>query len=431
MVYFGELKGRSIYDSNQKMLGQLSDLVFVDGNEYAEITHLIYTGQDKYRRKIPFRHVKEFKGAESGKSLVANLDSPGEKIIHLFPREEDLIVDDILDKQVVDVNGAKIVRVNDVVLGKVNGKFCVVAVAVGKRSFMSRLGLPDFLVGQTSKLPDHAIRWEAVELLEPKLHDLHLKIQKSKITDMHPEDIADVMEDMSHRERILIFKALDKGKAVQTLLDAEPEVQESVFRDLKLERVRDLLEDIPTDEAADILSLMPDDSRDYLLSSMRRGVASEIKDILDYPPDSAGAIMETSFVSVPIGHTAQETIDYLRKLSLSSGISYHIYVTDKDEHLIGVLPTRKLLTAKPETKISELMVSEVIHLELSTPKEDIAKSMARYDLFVLPVVGEDNKLVGLVKADDVLSEIMPDSWRRDKYRPMKLMRRFNETPKNI
>jgi magnesium transporter len=431
MVYFSELKDNCLYDSNKKMLGGLSDLVFVDGEEYAEITHLIYTGEDKYKRKIPFRHVNEFKEEDSKKSLVVNLDQPVEKIIHLFPKEGDLLVGDILDKQVVDVNGAKIVRVNDVVLGKVNNKFCVVAVAVGKRSFAGRIGVNKLLGDKTTKLPEHMIRWEAVELLEPKWHDLHLKIQKSKVTDMHPEDIADVMEDLSHRERVLIFKALEKGKAVQTLLDAEPEVQESVFRDLKLERVRDLLEDIPVDEAADILSLMPDEQRNYILSLMRNDAASKIKKILDYPPDSAGAIMETSFVSVPLGYTAQETIDYLRELSLSSDLSYHIYVTDEDQRLIGVLPTRKLLTAQPETKISEIMKSEVIHVGLSTSKEDIAKAMARYDLFVLPVVDGENILRGIVKADDVLSEIMPEAWRREKYRPLKITRRMNGNSKKV
>ncbi len=429
MVYFSDLKKRRVYDSNKKLMGSLYDLVFGDGEEYAEITHLIYTGSDKYKRKIPFRHVNEFKSMKSDQDLVINLDQPVEKIVHFFPREEDMLVGNILDKQVVDVNGAKIVRVNDVLLGKVKNMLCVMAVAVGKRSFLSRLGLKKISSAATARLPDNIIRWESVELLEPEWHDLHLKIQKSKIRDMHPEDIADVMEDLSHRERVLIFKALDKNKAVQTLLDAEPEVQESVFKDWKLERVGDLLEGIPVDESADILSLMADDKRNYILSLMRKGTANKIKNILDYPSDSAGGIMETLFVSIPLEYTAQQTIDHLRKLAFSSDISYHIYVTDSSQRLMGVLPTRTLLTANPEIKVSDLMKTEVIHIELSTPKEDIAKAMARYDLFVLPVVKEDGILAGIVKADDVLTEIMPESWKREKYKPMKITRRMNGTSK--
>ncbi|MFH1404174.1 MAG: CBS domain-containing protein [Candidatus Altiarchaeota archaeon] len=425
MVYFSELSGRPVYDSDRKMVGKLTDMVFVDGKEYAEVTHLIYSGEDKYRRKIPFRHVNEFKEKESGKGIDVYLDQPIDKIIHFFPRDDDLRVGQILDKQVVDVNGAKIVRVNDVVLGKISKKLCVVAVAVGGRSFAARLGIPWVSSKASDKLEANVIHWHAVELLEPKLHDIHLNIQKSKIADMHSEDIADVMEDLSHRERVLIFKALDQKKAVQTLLDAEPEVQESVFKDMKLERVKDLLEDIPTDEAADILSLMPMEKQNYMLSLMRKNTADKIKKILDLPSDSAGAIMETNFISVPADNTAQGTIDYLRKNRPSSDISYHIYVTDPQQRLIGVLRTRNLLTADADARIYDIMKSEVIHVGLSTPKEDIAKAMARYDLFTLPVVDGDNLLRGVVKIDDVLSEIMPESWKRDKYRPMKIMRRIN------
>lgn len=427
MVYYSELKGRPVYDSNKKKLGVLSDLVFVDGLEYAEVTHLLYSDEEKYNRKIRFSLVEEFKEEKNRRKgeIVIKLSQPAEKINPFFLKNEELLVGEIVDKQVVDVSGAKIVRVNDVLLGKVGSKFCVVAVAVGKRSFMARLGASSLVNSLPVKLKEHIIRWESVESLEPKLHDIHLKIQKNKITDLHPEDIADVMEDMSHKERVLIFKTLDKDVAAQTLIGAEPEVTQSVFKSLKIGRIRDLLEDIPPDQAADIISLMDSAERDGLLTAMRPGRAGEIRKILGYHPESAGALMDTEFIAVPGTNTAQETIDLLRKLAPSSDKIYHLYVVDKQDKLLGVLSIRRLITAPPEKKVSDLMKKEVIHVNLATSKEDIAKTITRYDIFVLPVVDENSVIKGVVTADDVLTEVMPEEWRRERFKPLKTSRMKN------
>jgi len=422
MVLFSELKGRPVYDSNKKSIGILEDLIFVDGEKYAEVTHMIYVDENRYRKKIPFILVDELKEESADKSngLVVNLNQPTKDINPFFIKEDDVLVGDILDKQVVDVDGVKVVRVNDVILGKVDAKFCVVAVAVGTRSLVNRLGLGKITGLSPKKLGEHVIPWESVERLEPKLHDLHLKIQKSKITDLHPEDIADVMEDLSYKERVLIFNTLNKQKAVMTLIGAEPTVQDSVFRDMKIERVINLLEDIPSNQAADILSMIsPSKSKDILMR-MRPESSARIKRILNYPEESAGAIMETFFISVPDSYTAQETIDLLRKIAPSSEKIYHIYVVDGEKHLQGVLSIRRLLTSPCETRVSEIMSREVIHVKTSTSKEDIAKAIVKYDLFVLPVVNDENILRGIVTADDVLSEIMPKAWKRHKYIPHKI-----------
>ncbi|RLD16355.1 MAG: hypothetical protein DRI22_01350 [Caldiserica bacterium] len=427
MVYFSELQRKAVYDSKGRQIGQLKDLVFVDGTRYAEVTHLVYCGEDNYPKKIPFGLVSEFKEQrEKGKrELTIKLDISLEKLNPFFIKESDLLVGDILDKQVVDVNGVKIVRVNDVLLGKVDGKFCVVAVAVGKRSFLRRLGLEWVLNFLPFKINEQIIPWESVERLEPKLHDIHLKIQKNRIADLHPEDIADVMEDLSHQQRVLIFKSLDKSIAARTLIEAEPEVQRSVFRDLKIQRIKDLLEDITPDQAADILSLMEPSKREAILNQMRKEQSERIRKILGYSPQSAGSFMNTSFIAVPESYTAQRTINYLRKLALSSEQIYHIYVVDKKGHLLGVLSIRGLITAPPKKKVSELMKKDVIFVTTSTTKEDVAKTIARYDLFVLPVVDENNILRGVVTADDVLDEIMPEDWRRERYRPLRLRRGEN------
>ncbi|MFH1788262.1 MAG: CBS domain-containing protein [Candidatus Altiarchaeota archaeon] len=419
MVYFSDLKGRTVFDSHKKKVGSLIDFVFVDGEEYAEVTHIVCVFEDNSKRKIRFSAVDELKGGKKiGKeNIVVNLNVPQEKLTCFFLKENDLIVGNIIDKQVVDVDGAKIVRVNDVILGKVKNKLCVVAVAVGKKSFLRRLGLEQVL---PFKVKDHIIPVESMEYLEPQMHDIHLNVQKSKIADLHPEDIADVMEDMSHKERALIFNSLNKQVAAETLIGAEPEVQQSVFKSLKINRIKELLEDVPADQAADILSFMESSERDQILGIMRPEAVTEIREILDYHPESAGAIMDTSFIGIPEDYTVQQTINLLRKLAPPSDKIYHLYVVDKQNHLLGVLSSRGLIIAPPKEKVSNLMKKEVIHVKTDTTEEDIAKTITRYDLFVLPVVDQDNVLRGVVTAEDILTEIMPDEWRRDRFRPHKI-----------
>ncbi|MFH1834730.1 MAG: CBS domain-containing protein [Methanobacteriota archaeon] len=417
MVYFSELKGRPVFDADKKNIGVLTDLVFIHGGDYAEITHIVCVFEDKSVRKIRFSLVDELKCEKSrvSEKIIVHLNKPLSKITCFFIEDKDLILSEVVDKQVIDVNGAKIVRVNDILLGKVGGKFSVVAVAVGKKSFLKRIGLKSF--ANSTKLKEQIIAWESVEALEPRMHGLHLKVQKNKIADLHPEDIADVMEDLSHKERVLIFNTLDKQVAAETLIGAEPEVQQSVFRSIKVDRIKELLEDIQTDQAADILSLMDKSEVEEILGRLRADKAKAITKILNYDPESAGAIMDTSFIMIPETHTAQQTIDLLREIAPSSDKIYHIYVVDRQRRLVGILSIRGLLIAPPDEKVGEIMHREVIHVKTDTPKEDIAKTIARYDIFVIPVVSDDNVLRGVVTADDVLTEIMPDEWKRERFKP--------------
>jgi len=422
MVYFNQLKGKPIFDENNKNIGFLKDLVFVDGEKYAEITHLIYLDENKYRKKIPWDWVKELKSETNGikTDIGIILNTPAEKITPFFEKEKEILVSNIIDKQLIDVDGFKVIRVNDVVLGKVEDKFCVVAVAIGTRSFMRRFGVEKIMPG---KIKEKVIKWEAVERLEPEFHDLHLKTQKSKIADSHPEDIADIMEDLSHKERILIFNTLGRKKAAETLIDAEKEVRKSLFSNLKIRRIVELLENISSDQAADILSLMSKSKVEKILNTMRPDTSTKIREILNYNPESAGAIMDTEFITVPEDYNVQKTINLLRKVTPPSKKIFHLYVVNKNKQLIGVLSIRALITSPPNRKITEFMNKYVIYVKLSTPKEDIAKTISRYDLFVLPVVDENKVIKGVVTADDVLTEVMPETWKRSRYKPHKIKKK--------
>lgn len=422
MVYFSQLKNSKIYDLNKVKIGEFVDLIFVDGTDYAETTHLIFVDESKYKKKIPLTYLKEFKEEKEGAKEVINLylNSPIESIAPFFIKEKENLVGDILDKQVIDVNGVKLVRVNDVMLGKVNNKFCVVAVCVGALSFVRRIGISRLIGAASSKIQEHIIKWKSVERLDPEFHDIHLKVQKDKIADLHPEDIADIMEDLTQSERILIFNSLDSRKAAKTLIKAEENVQDSVLKSFKVEKIKNLLENIPADQAADLLSLMPHAKGEGILQSMTKESASKIRKILNYYPESIGSIMKTEFIAIPKDYTAEKTIKVLRELKPSADKAYHLYVIDNDNHLIGVLSIRALLVADPKNKVEDFMRNEVILIRDNSPKETAARLMARYDLFVLPVVDKEGVLRGIVKADDVLDEYIPERLKRERFLPSRL-----------
>lgn len=415
MVYFSQLKGKPIIDANGKKIGVIKDFVFADGMDYAQVSHLIYFSKEKYRKKIAWRFIKELKEKVTKKSkkedIEIHLNSPLDELNILFENESDLLVSSLIDKQIVDVDGQKIVRVNDVLLGKIEDKFCVVAVCVGTRSLLRVLGMGEAKIAGEERI----IPWASVETLEKDLHDLHLKYQKSKIADLHPSDIADIIEDLSHDERVLIFNSLGRSKAAKTLIEVEPDVQSSFLKNLKITRIREILQDMPPNEAADILSLMPKRRINTILNSMNFDKAKKIREILKYPEESAGSIMHTEFIAIPKDYTAQRTINLLRKLKPVSEKIYHLYVVDKKMHLLGVLSIRSLLTVEPKKIISKFMRVKIAKIKLNTPKKDVAHALTKYNLFALPVVDKDNVLKGVVKADEVLEEVMPSSWKKGTY----------------
>ncbi len=243
--------------------------------------------------------------------------------------------------------------------------------------------------------------------------------------DLHPEDIADIMEDLSHSQRILIFNSLDERKAAKTLIKADEGVQDSVLKSFKLAKIKDLLENIPTDHAADIIGLMPFKKGEEILKSMDKKTALKIRKILNYYPESVGSIMKTDFISVPENYNVQQTITMLRKIKPPSDRMYHLYVVDKSQHLLGVLSVRALITADPKVKIKDSMNRKIIYVRGITSKETASRLMARYDLLVLPVIDKEGILRGIIKADDVLSDYIPKRLRKEKFLPLRLRQMHN------
>ncbi|PIN72474.1 hypothetical protein COV22_03080, partial [Candidatus Woesearchaeota archaeon CG10_big_fil_rev_8_21_14_0_10_47_5] len=277
--------------------------------------------------------------------------------------------------------------------------------------------------GIAKRVKELVIPWEQIEWLGKQVsHNLHVKVEKKKIADMHAEDIADLMGDLSRNERMIIFNSLNRKKAAKTLIGAEDEVKQSLFRTLKAEKIKALLEDIPSNQAADILGMMSKTRAEEILRMMRRDTAARIKKILNYTPDSAGSIMKTDTITIPLGCTVEQATDLIRKLNHTTAKTYYLYVVDADSRLVGFLGVAALLMHDAHDKVDNIMDKTIISVKTSTPKEDIAKIMGRYDLLVLPVVDSNDRLVGIVSADDIITEVIPESWVRERVRPHRIKR---------
>jgi magnesium transporter len=415
MVFYSELRDKDVYDSEGTKVGSLVDMIFVDGERYAHVSHIIYIGDDRYRKKVSFELIKELAIDEHGRKEI-RLNKERQVINPQFEDEKDLRVGSLLDKQIIDIDGLKVVRVNDLELAKIDKAFSIVGVCVGGKSFIRRLGLPWLTGLLQKKAKERVIPWGSVEPLDKSLHSIHVKLKRTKIGKLHPSEIADIMEDLSLRERALIFSSLDTGKAAMTLVEANEEVQESFLKDEKTHRILMVLEHMSPDQTADILSMMPKEKAEELIGMMRDEEKHKVREILGYHEESAGGLMRTDYIAIPDDYTAEKVINLIRQTKPESELLYRLYVVDKRHKLLGVLTIKSLILAQPDELVTGFMRHNILKIKVDAPKEEVAKALSMYSLFALPVVDELNTLKGVVTADDVLEELIPKKWQKRRMR---------------
>lgn len=420
MVFYTELLDKPVIDTEGKIAGHLTDFVFKDGTESAPIIHIVYSGKDKYNRRLSWSYVEGIKQSASEKSTVVSfsimLNVSLRELEPSFIHENDLLASELLDKQIIDVGGVKVVRVNDILLNKIEETLCITGVCVGTTSFLRRLGVKQNTVGKFLYhfTAEKIIPWKSVEPLETSKH-LLLKESKNKIAELHPGDIADLMEELSPKEQMLVFNKLDRQTAAKTLVEAQPEVQASFFRGLKLPKIVELLESIAPYRAADLLALASEEKVKLILQHMKLEKAQEISELLQYKENTAGALMRTDVFTLQDNQTAASALSTIRKAQPSADKTHILFVVDKENQLLGTLSLRSLLNASSRQKIKDFMKKRPFVVHLQTSKEDIATVLEKYNFFVVPVVDEHSRLKGMITADEVLSEVIPQSWIRRKF----------------
>ncbi|MFA6887876.1 MAG: CBS domain-containing protein [Candidatus Woesearchaeota archaeon] len=430
MVFYTELFNQDVIDSEKKILGKLCDLVFVDGLESAKIIYFVFLAKDNYKKRVSWDYVQGIKQDTVTGIFSISLNTISSNVDFTFVHEHDLLAHELLDKQIIDVAGVKVVRVNDLLLNKVDEELCITGVCVGTTSFFRRLGVKQNVFGRFiySMTSERIIPWKFVEPLEVNKH-LHLKESHTKIAEMHPGDIADLMGELTPKEQMIIFNKLDKKTAAKTLVEAQPEVQESFFKGLKVPRIVELLESMPVYKAADLLILMDQEKAKFILQHMSPEKAKSIQELHQYPENSAGALMRTDVFTLYDDLTATQAISYIKKSKPSADKIHVLFVIDHDHHLVGTLSVRTLLNASPRQKLKLSMKKHPMAVGLSATKQDIAIALEKYNFYVIPVIDESSKLKGMITADEILTKVIPESWIRRKLIIKRAKRKHKIDPK--
>jgi magnesium transporter len=410
MRFLSQCIGLPVRDPSGEPLGTIADLIVAIGDRYPPVTGLV-ARTDRRNIFLPWHNVDTFD--EGGAQLrVRTID------IGKFQQRQDeiLLKADLLDKQIVDIEGRKVIRVNDVSLDDIEGRLRVVAVDVGAAGLFRRLGLegPFRSIARNVRaaVPERYIDWEDVDPLDSTIASVRLRVPHAKLAELHPADLAAIIEELTPRDRLGVLATLDDEALADVVEEMEPDTQVEVLEDLEPGRAADILEEMSPDDAADLVADLSDRSRDEILALMEADEADEVRDLLAFPEDSAGGLMTTEFVAVRKELTAAETIEKLRELEPDAETIYYVYVTDDDGRLAGVLSLRDLIVARPEAAVADVMIDEPVAVGVLEPAESVAETIAHYNLLAVPVVDDEGMLVGIVTVDDAIDTVAPSAWRR-------------------
>ena len=409
-LFISEILKKPVLDPKGDELGRVKDFVVVRGEPLPKISSIIIE-RKKGLLNLPWTALNIF----NKRIISANVY--GEALQSYELDEKDLLlVRDILDKQIVDVNGVKVVRVNDVKLEGYDTEAVVIAVDVGMRGILRRLGFErggeDLMRLFKKHLPYNLISWNYIQPFEPKLTKISLTVPRQMLSELHPADIADIISQVSHKEGATFFKDLDVDVAAEALSELKSETQVDIITGMDTDKAADIIEEMPPDEAADILSDLPVDKAKEILESIEKEEAEDIQELLSHEEDTAGGLMTNVFIAYPPETTVRKAIENFKKDAEEIEIVYYIYVIDADEKLLGVVSLRDLLLTDLDTKLSDIMETKVKTVTPETDEMEVAEIISKYNLVALPVVDIEGFILGIVTVDDVLDRILPPSAKR-------------------
>ncbi|HEX6140662.1 MAG TPA: CBS domain-containing protein [Candidatus Limnocylindria bacterium] len=410
MLFLSRFVGRPVRDRHGEAFGRVRDLIVALGERYPPVTGLVVRVTGGREIFVPWADV-EHAGPDGVRLRASSIDIASFR----QRRNEIRLLLDLQDKQIVDVEGRKIVRVNDIQLAPVRGRLRLVAVDVGLSGILRRLGLsgPGERLSRALGLePERYIEWEDVDPVESSVSSLKLRVPHKALSTLHPADVAHIVEQLAPRDRAGIMAALEEGRAADVLEELSPSDQVDVLEDLPPERAADILEEMGPDEAADLIADLPQERQQELLGLMEPEEAEDVRELLAYPEETAGGLMTTDFITVSADDTAGQVIERLRELKPDADHVYYLYVTGDDDRLLGTITLRGLIVADPDTPIRAFTRPDPISVAVDADAEEVAHAIARYNLLALPVLDEEGRMQGIVTVDDAFERAMGSAWRK-------------------
>ncbi len=405
LLFFTELVAMPVFDVRGRRIGRVKDAAVVPLVHPARIDRLLIGGGDVWLT-VRYDQVRTIQ-------LSRGIQLVDEQLVPYHDDEYMLRIHrDLLDQQIIDVNGRKVVRVNDISMNLVHDgvrdTLMVVDVDIGVRSILRRLFqgvLPPAAIRRIQTVvPPNSIRWEFANVVEPDpLRRLRLNISYQKLEALHPADIADIVEELSPAEREAIFETMDSEVAAETLSEVHPKMQASILESLEPEKAADIVEEMAPDEAADILNELEEETSEEILDEMDSAPKTEVRELLEFEEDTAGGMMNTEYVSL---HDNASVMDALSALRGNEDLLENLntlFLVDEDERLTASIPLARLFIASGGARLKDLASETLIQVSVDETQNRVTEIFDKYNLMTLPVVDEDGKLAGVITADDIIS----------------------------
>ncbi|MDP4277924.1 MAG: CBS domain-containing protein [Bacteroidota bacterium] len=402
--------GSRVFDTNNLFVGVVKDL-FIAPNYISDGVErpLVVGIKLKERKTISTYSFSGFAVNKIDGKLTVTCDQ-------LIPYECEKLEEGIflgegfLDKQIVDLNGRKLVRVNDIQLVSMPAGTYALAVDIGVEGLLRRIGsvkaLKKFLLLFHVTVSSKFIVWDDIEAVDFSNSNIKLSKSHKKLETLHPSDLADIIEDLGKQSRISVFEVLDEEKAADVMEELEVEAQIHLIEHLSVSKAADVLEKMPADEVADILDELEDEKAEQLLQEMESGSSQEVRELLEYPEGSVGSIMSTEYLSFNEGNTVDDVLAELRSKQPEAAELYNLFVVNEAETLIATFSLRDLVISQPDIKIAQIMRPSPVHLHDDQGINEIAEFISKYNMLAIPVVNNENVLQGMVVIDDVVEDLI-------------------------
>jgi magnesium transporter len=409
ILFFTELVGMPVSDLQGRRIGRIKDAALVPMAHPSRIDRFLMGGTDA---ALTIRH-DQIRSI----TLDGGIRLSDEQLVPYHDDEYMMRIErDLLDQQIIDVTGRKVVRVNDLTFeirreednpGHV--ALYILDVDVGVRSILRRLGqglLPPRWVRRLQEpVAPNSIPWDLCNVLEPDpQRRLRLNISYQKLEDMHPADLADIVEELSPAEREAIFETIDSEAAADVLSEVEdPKMQASILEALEPEKAADIVEEMAPDEAADVLSELEDETSEEILDEMESEEKNEVQELLEFEEDTAGGMMNTEYVALPETAALQDALEALRANEDLLETLNTVFLVDEEGRPVATLPLARLFLASEATQLKDLASETLITVPVSEKEARVTRLFDKYNLLTLPVVDEEGKLAGVITADDIIS----------------------------
>lgn len=402
--FFSKILHKEIYNISGQIIGKLNDLILDFSQEKPTVIYIqITNGRKSFYLSAEALDISK----DEKERYYIKINS--ESLLIKLPSEKDIfLVRDFLDKQIVDINGKKVERVNDVRLGNINSKWQLIAVDIGTRGLFRRLGVEYLFIILAGSfrynLRNKLIIWDDVQTLSTGVNNLQLHMPANKIETLHAADIADIIEDLDSKSSNILFHSLNNQKAAEVFEEIETDVQVNLLKSMSDQKASDILEIMPSDEIADILEEIEDDRAEKLLTHMDKESQGEIRELMEYKKETVGSIMSKDLITFLPDVTVSDVLMWIQVNTPSEDESYYIYITNDKNNLIGVVSLFLLITSDKNTKLYNIMTAIPESLRDTDEIEDAVSLMHKYNLICIPVIDEDNSLVGVVSLNDSIHE---------------------------